>query len=214
MKAWHFTSENMTLRNGDGRKIVVGETLSCDGDIAPCENGMHGSKRIIDALQYAPGPILTRVEITGDVIEGHDKIAGRHRKVLWSLDATEILHRFAVQVALDACQKAGITDSSVLAAPQAKLDWLDGKISDKELAAVRSAALSAAKSAWSATRSARLAARSAASATSSPAAWSAKWAVTWSTESAKSAAWLTMREAARTAQEELLKKMVSETEWV
>ena len=232
MKAWHFTNENMTLGYGDGRKIVEGETLSCEGDIVLCQNGMHGSKRIIDALQYAPGPILTRVEITGDVVEGDDKIAGRHRKVLWSLDATEILHRFAVQVALDACQKAGVTDPSTLAAPQAKLDWLDGKISDEELVDAWSATcLSAGSDGGSDAKwVTRLAAESAAkSATESAlsAAWSAaRWAACLSAKSvawlaaesaAESAAWSATESAAESAirfdQEVILQKLVSNSDW-
>ena len=189
MKAWHFTNEKMTLGYGDGRKIVEGECLSCEGDIEICRNGMHGSKRIVDALRYAPGPILTRVEITGDVVEDDNKIAGRHRKVLWSLDATEILHRFAVQVALDACHEAGVTDPVVLAAPQAKLDWLDGKISNEELVAARSAA-------WSAAWSDGLACSAAS------ACLAACSAARWAGES-----------VAKAAQEKLLQKMVSKTEW-
>ena len=200
MEAWHFTNKNMTLGYDDGRKIVEGETLSCEGNIVLCRNGMHGSKRIIDAVHYAPGPILTRVEITGDVVEGNDKLAGRHRKVLWSLDATEILHRFAVQIALDACQKAGVTDPVVLAAPQAKIDWLEGKISKEELVATKSAASSVARSMECSARSMECSARSAAW---SDVEWSAflqrrsEWLAAWS--AAESAAWSAAESAAWSA---------------
>ena len=95
MLAWHFLSEDKRLGNGDGRVVEVGATLECKGDPVLCDNGMHGSVRLIDALRYASGPIVCRVKIEGDVIEGDDKLCGRRRTVLWMLDATRLLHEFA-----------------------------------------------------------------------------------------------------------------------
>jgi hypothetical protein len=76
MLAWHFLPEDKRLGYGDGRLVEVGATLECEGEPALCSNGMHGSARLIDALKYANGPIVCRVEIAGDVIEGEDKLCG------------------------------------------------------------------------------------------------------------------------------------------
>ena len=67
MHAWYFSAANV-LPNGDGRKIVIGETLTVTGDIIPCERGLHASVSAFDALQYAPGPLLWRVELGGTVV--------------------------------------------------------------------------------------------------------------------------------------------------
>ena len=217
MKAWHFVNEDMRLCYGDNRKVVIGKTLSHNGPVELCRSGMHGSKRVIDALKYAKSPILTRVEITGGIIEGDDKLVGRNRKVLWMLDASDILHEFSALVAMEACKNAGITDERVLSAPKAKIDWLAGKISDAELDAARSAA-------WSAVSSAvRSAVRSAVSSAVWSAAWSvarsAVWSAAWSAagSAARSAAWSAAESAAwsaaRSDQETLIQKLISNTEW-
>ena len=90
--AWHFTGH--TLR--DGRPIPpVGEWLEHDGPITLCESGLHASVDILDALSYAPGPILHRVEMDGEIIEGGDKLVASRRRILWSVDLTDILREGA-----------------------------------------------------------------------------------------------------------------------
>ncbi len=99
MKAWHFTSD--TLR--DGSPIPVdGETLRHDGDLVMCEQGLHASVQIIDALKYAPGNKICRVVLGGAESQGHDdKLVARERTILWRLDAKGILSKFARLCALD-----------------------------------------------------------------------------------------------------------------
>jgi hypothetical protein len=96
MLGWHFTST--TLR--DGRPIPpIGEWLEHDGDVLPCESGLHASEHPFDALQYAPGNLLHRVELTGDLTPhgkpSVDKHAGRRRKILATIDAEPLLREFA-----------------------------------------------------------------------------------------------------------------------
>ena len=95
--AWHFTGE--TLR--DGRPIPpLGEWLTHDGPVVMCESGLHASRNPLDALQYAPGAIAHLVEC-GDIVEEQgDKFVCRRRKILASVDATEILRAFARRQAL------------------------------------------------------------------------------------------------------------------
>ncbi len=175
MKAWHFAADNRKLGYGDNRLVETGRTYKAKGEISMCQNGMHGSIRIIDALKYAHGSIICRVDITGDVIVGDDNIVGRSRKVLWTLDATNILHEFACRCAEDALALVDKPDPRSIAAIQAKRDWLAGKISNDELAAARDAA------------------------------WDADRAAAWATDkaavdiAAKAAAWAAAREAARAA---------------
>lgn len=85
---WHFT-EDLKLSHGDDRPIVVGETLSVDGEIRVCANGLHGASDIVEAFFCACMVVNTReikyvswVEIWGDLIDSGDKVCGRYRKVL------------------------------------------------------------------------------------------------------------------------------------
>src|SRR5690606_12638336 len=82
VKAWHFSNNEGTLGYGDGRQIILGETLSADGKPVPCSYGLHGSKSIIDAMGYASGCRLWRVEIWGEIDEDDDKLCGRNRRAL------------------------------------------------------------------------------------------------------------------------------------
>ena len=168
MLAWHFLREDKKLNYPPHTLVEAGETYTAEGDLKLCANGMHASVRAIDALKYAPGAIVCRVELSGGMLEDTDKLCSRHRKVLWMADATNTLHEFACWCAEQALLKereAGREpDARSWAAVEAKRKWLKGEITDEELYAAqyaawdatRSAAWSAAESAaWSATRSAQ-----------------------------------------------------------
>ena len=177
--AWHFLPKNGRLQYGDNRKPRTGVVHRATGDLKMCENGMHASTDIMDALRYAPGPILCRVELVPPMIEGNNKICARGRKVLARADVSNVLHRFAVSCARRALRQAGMTDRRCWEACTVKLRWLDGKASDNELAAARAAADEAAweaarKAAWAAWEAARKAAWAAAAARAARAvAWAA-----------------------------------------
>jgi len=99
--AWYFGDESRTLRHGDGREIALGVTHTHDGTPMLCKSGLHASVRAIDALQYAPGPVLWRVECGGIVVSGHDKIACTRRTyVAGGVDASSMLRAFARWCAL------------------------------------------------------------------------------------------------------------------
>src|SRR5688572_295494 len=101
MKAFYFARESRTLRYGDERPVIVGETHTVDCKPKVCEIGLHGSIRPLDALKYAPGTILYLVDIDGDLDIGTDKIAGTQRKYIAEFDARPLLIRFACDCALD-----------------------------------------------------------------------------------------------------------------
>ncbi len=79
MTAFWFCPIDGKLGYGDGRKPRVGSTHKVDGDIQPCKNGLHSSKRLIDALKYAPGHVLYLVEEGGTVVYGEDKLVSSSR---------------------------------------------------------------------------------------------------------------------------------------
>ena len=159
--AWHFLPEDGRLRYGPRTKVAIGETLSADGPIMICNNGMHASVRAIDALTYAPGPVICRVEVWGELASQEYKIAGRHRLCLAKADATNVLHEFACLCAERALRTAKVEDRIYWETIETKRKWLRGEATDDQLSAARSAARSAA---WSAAESA-----------AESAAWSAAW---------------------------------------
>ena len=96
---WHFSTGK--LGYGDGREIVIGETHKVEGPLELCACGLHASERIIDALQYAPGPMVYKVRLHGKILRGDDKACATQRSYLAGFDATDILRLFARQCALD-----------------------------------------------------------------------------------------------------------------
>ena len=100
MKAWHFLADSGKLRDGKFPP-PDGEWLIHDGSVKICASGLHASKNILDALEYAPGGILCRVECE-DIVDRHgDKFVCRKRKILWRIDANKVLRKFARMCALD-----------------------------------------------------------------------------------------------------------------
>ena len=171
MRAWHFT--NRTLR--DGRPIPpVGEWLTHDGPVGMCQSGLHASRKALDALQYAPGDIVHLVECEDIVEEQGDKFVCRRRKILASVDATEILRAFARRQALSVIH--------LWEAPDVVKRYME--TGDESLRAA----------AWEA---ARAAAGDAVWGTARDAAWDAAGDAAWGT--ARDAAWHAAGGAARAA---------------
>jgi len=173
--AWHFLPDDGQLRyplNHRLVKVKPRQTLKVTGRLEICRRGLHASRRLIDALEYAPGSLLERVELSGDMIKGHDKICARERTCLWLLDCTKLLHEFACRCAEDVLRMTGVSNEQCWNAIKAKRKWIDGIINDDELETVRN-------DMWDKT-------------------WSARrtvWYATW-TEASK-AAWWTVRFAAQ-----------------
>jgi len=95
--AWHFVGD--ALR--DGRPVPAdGEWLVHTGEAVMCESGLHASLDPFDALTYAPGNILCRVECDDVVEHGRDKLVCRRRMIVRRIDATELLRAYARWCAL------------------------------------------------------------------------------------------------------------------
>jgi hypothetical protein len=153
------------LPHNDGRIVKTGETLSVEGEIVICRRGLHASVEALDALRYAPGETVCRVEVWGNLQREEDKIVGRHRRVLWMADASTALRLFACDCAEELFRVAKWTDPRSLNAIRVARLYATGKTTDAELTAARDAARDAA---WAA-------ARAAARAVARDAAWDAAW---------------------------------------
>ena len=165
IKCWHFLRDDKRLRWGTKEVVEVGKTYTAKGDIVMCENGMHGSRKILDALYYAPGSLCCRVEIWGEVQEEGDKLVGRNRKVLQMIDAEDVLREFACKCALDVID--------MWDAPDVVVKYL--KTGDEKLRDAARAARDARAAAWDAARAAARDARAAAWDAARAAAWDAAW---------------------------------------
>ena len=182
MKAYHFLADSGKLR--DGRASPPdGVWLVHEGDIEMCQSGLHASRRPLDALHYAPGSLLCRVEDRKDITEEKDKLVCRERRIIWRQDATDMLRAFARQCAADV---AHLWDP-----PEVVLQYL--RTGDETL---RAAAWDAARAA--ARAAAEDAARAAAWDATEDAGWDAAWAATWDAA----------RDAARDAQNKKLEAYI------
>lgn len=110
--AWHFFREDCRLNFGDGRKVEAGITHKIEwpwtdkngkrwGSPSVCNAGLHGSKRIVDALKYAPGPVVWRVELSGEMDIAGYQIASSEQTYLWGYDASGVLRSFSRRCDLD-----------------------------------------------------------------------------------------------------------------
>ena len=102
VEAWWFSNDKI-LPHGDGRRIRKGITHKIKGEVVPCKNGLHGSKKILDALTYAPGSIIWKVQLSGVVVaHNNDKLAASERTYLTNgVDTIETLREFSRKCALD-----------------------------------------------------------------------------------------------------------------
>jgi len=206
--AWHFLPDDGMTRYEPRTKVVVGEWLSVDPHrLELCAYGLHASERLIDALQYAPGALLCRVELAGRVLRADDKLCAERRRVIAWTDATHMLHEFACRCAESVLHLiAGSQRQLARNAIDAKRRWLAGQANDNELAA----AWAAMDAAWGAAMDAAWAARAAMDA-ASDAAWAAAraaaCAAAWAAMDAANAA---ARAATRDAQDRMLTEMAAQ----
>jgi len=168
--AWHWCKADMKTQHSN-EPIKLSHILRVNPPLILCSKGLHASIDPFDALQYAPGPIICRVKLSGVILKGDDKVVAETREVLWFANAETMLHEFACDCAERALHVSKVTDQRCHNAIKAKRRWLKKGITDKELAAARAAA-------WAAARAA---------------AWDAAWAA------ARDAAWAAARAAARAA---------------
>lgn len=169
IEAWHFLSEDKKLRYGDKREVIVGKKLVHKGEIVLCKSGFHASTKALDALGYAPGPVICRVKLSGEIKHDVDKLVASERTVLWMVDATNTLHEFgcwAAEQVLHFFEEKFSDDKRPRKAIEAKRKWIKGEISDHELGrawdaawAARDTARVPRTAAWAAARVAGDAAR-------------------------------------------------------
>jgi len=181
--AWHFLPEDRKLRWGTEEEVVPGQKLIVKPPLHMCRHGLHAGIRAIDALTYAPGPVVCRVELGGEILEDEDKCCATERTCVWLADASEVLHRFACwcaeRVLMRERQAGREPDPRSWAAVQAKRDWLEGGMTREELETAKSTAWEVDLGTdWS---------------TAQCAAWSDAWSATRNV--AWSAAWSTARSA-------------------
>jgi hypothetical protein len=101
IRSWYFSNKQKKLMCGDGRDIAIGVEHTIKGPPKLGIYGLHGSRLILDALRYAPGPIVWVVDLSGRIKQGSDKIVATRRKyVAGGIDISDILQRFARSEAL------------------------------------------------------------------------------------------------------------------
>jgi hypothetical protein len=100
--AYHFVGD--TLR--DGSPVPDnGVTLVYDEPIELGASGYHASRKALDALCYAPGLTLCRLNCSGIVKETQSKLVCSERTIIDRIDATDILQEFSRKCSLSVLDK-------------------------------------------------------------------------------------------------------------
>jgi hypothetical protein len=186
---FHFLRTDRKLRYADDDRVIEpGMTVKATGRLALCENGCHASPRAIDALKYAPGPIVCRVALGGAILTGDDKVCARTRTVLWMADAEKTLRLFAIW-----CWERGLVreraagrepDPRSWAAIEEARRYVEGWSSREALSAARAAAWAARTESYQKWRAAAYATAAAAAAAAGAAAAAATDAAAYAAASA------------------------------
>jgi hypothetical protein len=207
IEGWHFCRDG---RLRDGRPVVIGEWLQHVGPLKLCERGYHASKRLIDALNYAHGWTICRVEVDGEIHQDADKLVARRRRCTAMIDGEAILRAFARWCAL---QVIHVWDAPEIV--RRYLETGDETIRDAARHAARNATCAAAMEARDAARAAaRAAARDATWAAAGDATWAAATAATARVAADEAAAtwpatWPAAWAAARDKQDAELTRLVT-----
>lgn len=130
---WHFLRADGRLGYGDGRKPKVGEVVTANGPPVLGQSGMHASKRAIDALWNATGPIACRVRLAGDIMDGPDMSTAWTREILAMANVQRTLYIFDLWVGIRALRLLGSTNPQKWNMVRVLARWLRGSASDKEL---------------------------------------------------------------------------------
>ena len=134
---YHFTNDRLR----DGTPIPpIGEWLVFPGTPKICYRGLHASDHPFDALQFAPGNILHKVELIGIEEKHTNKVVAKQRKIIATIDATDLLQSSARQFAVDVMD--------LWTPPGIVRDFLITGDKSKAPAAEAAAAEAAAGSAW------------------------------------------------------------------
>ena len=93
MKAWHFLRTTPEYPAGVLRDSTPapadGEVLRVNGQLEMCYHGLHFSINALDALSYAPGLLICRVDIPDSARVENDKGVASRRTIDWRADATD-----------------------------------------------------------------------------------------------------------------------------
>ena len=152
MLAWHFIGRDLRCRY-DRRPVppptlvdgewLPGAWLGVDGKPEMCRHGLHASARLIDALGYAVGPILCRVELAGRVMQDSKKSCAQRRRVIWWADVGPLLREWSADIAEQACRDAGVTDDRIYRVCELARMYARGQASFAEMSAARHSAIAA-----------------------------------------------------------------------
>lgn len=145
---WHFLCEDRRLQFDPCTPVEVGQKIVVEPPIKMCKRGLHASKNALDALGYAPGPIVCRVRLSGQIIKDNDKAVATERTVLKMGDATKVLYEFAcwsAEQALIREREAGREpDPRSWKAIEVRREWLNDQATDQDLIIAEIAAHAAA----------------------------------------------------------------------
>ena len=113
---WHILPAHGRLL--DGSPVPIDDKWAPHRPAQLCQSGYHASKSLFDALNYASGTTICRVQLQ-NVVEGDDKMVGTTRRIIWRYDAAKLMCDFWVERAMSYQDKPPLSKDVT--------DWLQGR---------------------------------------------------------------------------------------
>lgn len=131
--AWLFLSDDGKLADGHWHPVQAGSILEVP-------SGLRAYTDPLSALIHAPGSLVCRVRLEGEIKRRGDIVEAPWLKVLWIGEANKTLHLFALHIAksvLVSEQESGrAMDTRSSRVLRAKGDFLNGKASRELIEAI------------------------------------------------------------------------------
>ena len=88
IRAWYVAPHDLRVPR-TGELIRVGQTVRCAGPLVLCKHGLHASRDPLDAIGFRADGRTTLVELSGEVLEGDDKLCATERKTIAIVGAND-----------------------------------------------------------------------------------------------------------------------------
>jgi len=98
IKGYKFVNDDLTSTHNNYR-WKIGKWNKSEGELKPCETGLHASRTPYDVSQFPIANRLFVVEARGEVVYGENKFVSREMRLIKELPTKKIFVEYAIKCA-------------------------------------------------------------------------------------------------------------------